>query len=213
MSFQLAIDGPAASGKSTISRLLAKKLNWTHIDTGALYRAIAYIAISRNIDLGNEDKFNFIKDLNIIYDMGKIVVNGENITSKIRAHKVSKVASQIAGYPLVRKSLLNLQKELASKGNIIMDGRDIGTVILPNANLKIYLNAILHERAKRRYLEDDSKSLNEIESEIIERDHNDSTRKNAPLAIAKDAIEIDTTNLTIDEVVDKIIELIKNKGE
>lgn len=213
MSFQLAIDGPAASGKSTISRLLAKKLNWTHIDTGALYRAIAYIAISRNIDLGNEDKFNFIKDLNIIYDMGKIVVNGENITSKIRAHKVSKVASQIAGYPLVRKSLLNLQKELASKGNIIMDGRDIGTVILPNANLKIYLNAILHERAKRRYLEDDSKSLNEIESEIIERDHNDSTRKNAPLAIAKDAIEIDTTNLTINEVVDKIIELIKNKGE
>ena len=213
MSFQLAIDGPAASGKSTISRLLAKKLNWTHIDTGALYRAIAYIAISRNIDLGNEDKFNFIKDLNIIYDTGKIVVNGENITSKIRAHKVSKVASQIAGYPLVRKSLLNLQKELASKGNIIMDGRDIGTVILPNANLKIYLNAILHERAKRRYLEDDSKSLNEIESEIIERDHNDSTRKNAPLAIAKDAIEIDTTNLTIDEVVDKIIELIKNKGE
>ena len=213
MSFQLAIDGPAASGKSTISRLLAKKLNWTHIDTGALYRAIAYIAISRNIDLGNEDKFNFIKDLNIIYDMGKIVVNGENITSKIRAHKVSKVASQIAGYPLVRKSLLNLQKELASEGNIIMDGRDIGTVILPNANLKIYLNAILHERAKRRYLEDDSKSLNEIESEIIERDHNDSTRKNAPLAIAKDAIEIDTTNLTIDEVVDKIIELIKNKGE
>lgn len=212
MAFQLAIDGPAASGKSTISRILANKLNWIHIDTGALYRAIAYVAIKNNTNLEDPSQFDFIKKLKIDYQMNKIAIDNEDITYKIRTHKVSKVASQIASYNEVRMQLLDLQKELAASGNIIMDGRDIGTVILPNANLKIYLNADLHERAKRRFKEDSSKTLADIEAEINQRDTNDKTRKNAPLAIASDAIEIDTTNLTIDDVVLKIIELIKRRN-
>lgn len=212
MSFQLAIDGPSASGKSTISRMLAQRLSWVHIDTGALYRAIAYYCLKNNIDSKDEHNFSFISQLDITYKDEKIFLNNEDLTKYIRTHEISKLASDISKFAVVRNKLLGLQQRLASSGNVIMDGRDIGTVILPRADLKIYLTADISTRVKRRHLEDKTKPISEVEQEMIRRDDQDSSRKIAPLAVASDAIKIDTTNLNIEQVVTKIIELIKQKG-
>lgn len=212
MNFQLAIDGPSASGKSTISRMLAQRLSWIHIDTGALYRAIAYYSLQHNVNVLDETNFSFIATLDISYRDEKIYLNGSDISKFIRTHEISKIASDISKFPSVRNQLLDLQRRLARVGNVIMDGRDIGTVILPQANLKIFLTADISTRVKRRYLEDNTKPINEVEQEMIRRDDQDSSRKIAPLAVASDAIKIDTTNLNIEQVVNKIIELIKQKG-
>lgn len=213
--FKLAIDGPAGSGKSTISSLIAKKLGWTHIDTGAMYRAVTLKAIELGVDLNNEASYRFLETTNIHYDFDKIFIDDRDVTEAIRSEGVTNHVSLVSSFPYVRKKLVDLQKKASEQGNIIMDGRDIGTVVLPHANLKIFLTANVEERAKRRYKEHMKKGkeapMEKVIEDIVIRDQKDSTRKESPLRKADDAIIIDTTCLSIDEVVNKIIELTGQK--
>lgn len=214
MKFQLAIDGPSASGKSTISKILSEKLNWTHIDTGALYRTVALNALLTNKNINNKDDFNDTKKIDIKYLNNKILLNDEDVSNKIRTNDISQIASKISSYKNVRKGLYDLQIKLSNIGCVIMDGRDIGTHIMKNADLKIFLTASLDCRAKRRKEDKnyhEKKTLKEIKESISSRDEADSKRLLNPLMPANDAIIIDTTKLTINEVVGKIIKLINNK--
>lgn len=213
--FKLAIDGPAGSGKSTISSLIAKKLGWTHIDTGAMYRAVTLKAIELGVDLNVEASYRFLETTIIHYDFDKIFIDDRDVTEAIRSEAVTNNVSLVSSFPYVRKKLVDLQKKAAEQGNIIMDGRDIGTVVLPHAHLKIFLTANVEERAKRRYKEHIKKGkeapIEKVIEDIVIRDQKDSTRKESPLRKADDAITIDTTCLTIEEVVNKIIELTDQK--
>ncbi len=213
--YKLAIDGPAGSGKSTISSLIAKKLGWTHIDTGAMYRAVTLQAIELGINLNDEASYHFLETFKIHYDFDRIFINDRDVTEKIRSEGVTNNVSLVSSFPYVRNQLVELQKNAARDGNIVMDGRDIGTVVLPKANLKIFLTANVEERAKRRYKELMKKGkeahFSKVIEDILNRDQKDSTRKESPLRIADDAIVLDTTYLTIDEVVNKIIELTDKK--
>jgi cytidylate kinase len=213
--YKLAIDGPAGSGKSTISSLIAKKLGWTHIDTGAMYRAVTLQAIELGINLNDEASYHFLETSKIHYDFDRIFINDRDVTEGIRSEGVTNNVSLVSSFPYVRKKLVDLQKMAAEYGNIVMDGRDIGTVVLPHADLKIFLTANVEERAKRRFKELTKKGkethLSKVIEDILNRDQKDSTRKESPLRIADDAIVLDTTYLTIDEVVNKIIELTDKK--
>jgi cytidylate kinase len=213
----IAIDGPAGSGKSTIARLLSKKLNMVYIDTGAMYRAVAYHVLRNHINADNETEVsNIISNMKmeIKYENGnqRIFVDGEDITKRIRTGEVSMGASKVAKHILVREKLLNIQRNIASENEVVMDGRDIASHVLPNAKLKIYLNASIEERAKRRFKEMDFEKdkFEEIKRDIELRDEADKSRKNAPLIKVDDAIEIDTSNLKIKDVIDKIINLYSN---
>lgn len=213
--YKLAIDGPAGSGKSTISSLIAQKLGWTHIDTGAMYRAVTLYALESDMDLNLETSYQFLENIHIHYDHNRIFIDDRDVTLDIRGSNVTKNVSLVSSFPYVRKKLVEIQKRAATKGNIIMDGRDIGTVVLPQADLKIFLTANVEERAKRRHKELLKKgkdiTLSQVIEEIINRDKKDSTRKESPLLIADDAVLLDTTQLTIEEVVDKIIEIAIKK--
>ncbi|MCR1809055.1 (d)CMP kinase [Haploplasma modicum] len=213
--FHVAIDGPAGSGKSTISGLIAKKLNWTHIDTGAMYRAVTLWALNNKIDLNKESEYRFLEEISISYENDQIFLNGINVSIDIRSEKVTNNVSLVSSFPYVRKKMVDLQKKAAENISVVMDGRDIGTVVLPNADLKIFLTANVEERAKRRYAENVQKGkvdhIDNVINDIIVRDEKDSTRKEAPLKKAKDAFELDTTYMTIDEVVNKIILMIEKK--
>lgn len=215
MNFQVTIDGPAGSGKSSISKQLAKVFGFSHIDTGAMYRAVTLEALNRGIDLKN-DSYEFVNDIVIEYKDNSIYLNGKNVDEDIRTELVSHNVSEVSTKAIVRDKMAVLQRKAAGSGNIIMDGRDIGSFVLPNAHLKIYLIASIKERARRRYKElirtGNKADLATIESEIIRRDNLDSTRVLSPLKKADDAIEIDTTNLTMDEVIDNITRLIKQGG-
>lgn len=217
--FSVAIDGPAGTGKSTVAKIISKELNFIYVDTGALYRGIALYCIENKVNCKDEDdvaKNLYNINLAIKFENTKqqIYLNNNNITEEIRTEEISKKASIIAQYKAVRDKLLYLQRNIATYNNVIMDGRDIGTNILPNANVKIYLDANSHERATRRYNElvADNNDLNfeEVKQSIIDRDNNDKNREIAPLKKAEDAVVIDTTNLTIEEVCEKIIVLIKS---
>ena len=210
----IAVDGPAGAGKSTVSKIVAKKLSYTYIDTGAMYRAVGLKVLIRG---GNFDE-NFIvdtaRDIDIKLDAsGKVFLDGDDITQKIRTPEIGKAASDVAKIGFVRKKLTELQREMAAQGSVVMDGRDIGTQVLPNADLKIFLTASVDERARRRFDELKAKGhaaeFDTIREEIILRDKQDSQREIAPLAQAEDAILLDTTDLSIDEVVAKILELAK----
>lgn len=209
--YKLAIDGPAGSGKSTISALIAKKLGWTHIDTGAMYRAVTLKAIELAIDLEDENSYQFLENTYIHYDQNTIFIDERDVTEAIRDDRVTQNVSLVSSFPYVRKKMVELQKQAAKNGNIVMDGRDIGTVVLPDADLKIFLTANVEERAKRRLKEHVKKGSNpkidQVMEDIVLRDQKDSTRKESPLRKADDAIVLDTTHLTIEEVVMKIIEL------
>ncbi|WP_026400170.1 (d)CMP kinase [Acholeplasma equifetale] len=211
-NFQVAIDGPAGSGKSTISKLIADRLQMIHIDTGAMYRAVTLLAIEKKINLHDENAYQFLESVNISYRDNKIYIDDRDVTEEIRSKEVTNNVSLVSSFPYVRNQLVEIQKKAAENGRIIMDGRDIGTVVLPNADVKIFLTANVEERAKRRQKEKMLKGqhiqLEKLVEEITIRDIKDSTRKESPLKKAKDAIEIDTTNLTVDETVDKIIGLI-----
>ncbi|MCR3906763.1 MAG: (d)CMP kinase [Tenericutes bacterium] len=213
--YKLAIDGPAGSGKSTISSLIAKKLGWTHIDTGAMYRAVTLQAIELDIDLNDEASYRFLETSNIHYDNNRIFIDDRDVTEAIRNEAVTNNVSLVSSFPYVRKKLVELQKNAAKKGNIVMDGRDIGTVVLPSADLKIFLTANVEERAQRRHKEllkkGKSSEMSKVIEDILKRDQKDSTRKESPLRIASDAVLLDTTYLTIEEVVNKIIELTDKK--
>lgn len=213
--FHVAIDGPAGSGKSTISSLVAKRLNMTHIDTGAMYRAVTLWALNNNINLNNEDEYTFLDTIKISYIDDKIYLENKNVSVDIRTEEVTKNVSLVSSFPYVRKKMVDLQKKAAVGINVVMDGRDIGTVVLPNADLKLFLTANVEERAKRRYAENIGKGIEKNIQNVIEeieiRDKKDSTRVESPLKKAEDAIVLDTTYLTIEQVVEKIITLIEKK--
>lgn len=215
--FHIAVDGPAGSGKSTICDIVAERLNIIHIDTGSMYRAITYLALEKKIDLNDEKSYGFVKDASIVYEENKIFANGIDVTEQIRSLEVTKNVSKVSSFPSVRKHLVKLQRKASKGKNVIMDGRDIGSVVLPNADLKIFLTANIEERAKRRMLELHAKGQDVDLLTMIEdikiRDHKDSTRKVSPLIIPKDAIIVDSTNYSIEETVEAIIKEILKRGD
>ena len=213
MGYNIAIDGPAGAGKSTIAKKLAAELSFIYVDTGAMYRGIALYMIRQGIDSHDEAAVSAAvndADVTIKYENGvqKIILNGEDVSSLIRTEEVSAAASTTSAYKAVRAKLLDLQRNLAKENDVIMDGRDIGTTILPNADVKVYLTASVECRAKRRYEEliakGESHELSKIEEDIRTRDHNDMTREISPLKKADDAVEVDSSDMTIDEVVEAI---------
>ena len=218
MSYNIAIDGPAGAGKSTIAKRLAKELGYVYVDTGAMYRAIAYYFLQNQVDVNDEEAIASAcpnVNVTIAYQDGEqqVLLNGENVNGVIRKEEVGKTASTTSVYPVVRAKLMDLQRELATKENVIMDGRDIGTVVLPNADVKIFLTASSKVRAKRRYDELTEKGVecdfDEIEKDIIDRDYRDMHRETAPLKQAEDAILLDSSELDIDGVVNRMKEIIK----
>ncbi len=218
----IAIDGPAGAGKSSIARLAAKKLNYVYVDTGAMFRTMALYFLNENINPSEEETVTANCgqiQIAIEYQNGEqhIFLNGNDVSADIRKEEVGRQASVIARYPAVRTKLLNLQRKLASENDVIMDGRDIGTVVLPEAECKVYLTASAGVRAERRYKELREKGIDcdlaEIEKDIIARDEQDMKREIAPLIQAEDAVLIDSSNLTIDEVVEKICELAKGASK
>ncbi|MBP3718782.1 MAG: (d)CMP kinase [Eubacterium sp.] len=220
MFMNIAIDGPAGAGKSTIARLAAKELGFIYVDTGAMYRAIALYLLDNKTDIYDEVALKNALDnihINIVYEAGvqHVFLDLQDVSTEIRSEKVGNMASTSSALPPVREKLLDLQRDIAAKNDVIMDGRDIGTNILPNAELKIYLTASVDVRAKRRYdelkLKGENPDLEEIKKGIETRDYQDMNRDIAPLKQAEDAVYIDSSDLTIAEVVDKIIDLAKNK--
>ena len=216
----IAIDGPAGAGKSTIAKRLAKELGYIYVDTGAMYRAMAYYFLKNQISAEDENRIAAAcehVDITIRYQDGEqqVILNGENVNGVIRNEEVGNMASSTSVYPVVRKKLVELQQQLAVKENVIMDGRDIGTVVLPNADVKIYLTASSKVRAKRRYDELTAKGeacdLDQIEQDIIDRDYRDMNRETSPLKQADDAVLLDSSNLDIDGVVKKMKEIIKSR--
>ena len=220
MGFNVAIDGPAGAGKSTIAKRLAKELDFIYVDTGAMYRGIALYMIRSGIDSHDEAAVSAAvsdADVRIAYQdkEQRIILNGEDVSGMIRTEEVSAAASTTSAYGTVRAHLLELQRSLAAENDVIMDGRDIGTTILPNAQVKVYLTASVECRAKRRYDEltdkGESHELSKIEEDIRQRDHQDMTREISPLKKAEDAVEVDSSDMGIDEVVAAIKKLVDEK--
>ena len=216
MKINIAIDGPGAAGKSTIAKCLAKKLNYVHIETGAMYRSTAYKALQNHISLEDEEAVcKMLENTKIqLATDGSIFLDGEDVSDKIRTNEISLAASLVSKLANVRRMLVERQQEMAKEKGFIMDGRDIGTVVLKDAEVKIYMTATPMARAKRRYDQNIAKniptgSIEEIAREIAERDLQDMTRENSPLKKADDAVEIDTSDMSIDEVTEYIYSLAK----
>lgn len=217
---QVAIDGPASAGKSTVAKLVAKQFNYIYCDTGAMYRAVTLKAIQQGISLDNEPEIaKIVKESKITFtpdETGqKVFIDHHDVSEAIRSEEVTNSVSAVAAIATVRKQLSAQQQAIAKDGGIVMDGRDIGTAVLPNAEVKIFLVASVEERAKRRYKENIQKGINtpldELQLEIEARDYKDSHRKISPLTKATDATEIDTTALSIDQVVSEIAKVINSK--
>ncbi|MDD7615741.1 MAG: (d)CMP kinase [bacterium] len=217
-NYSIAIDGPSASGKSTVAKLVAKKLGFVYIDTGAMYRAFTYAVILNGLNPENEEEASsLVNKIDINFsDENKILLNGKDVSREIRDNLVANNVSFIASYKQIRLFLVDLQRKIASNKNVVMDGRDIGTYVLKDANLKIFQVASVEERSKRRYLENKEKGIDttyeDCYKNITTRDYIDSHRAFCPLEPAKDSIEINTTEMTIDEVVDAILVEAKKKG-
>ena len=217
MSFIVAIDGPAGAGKGTITKLVGERLGLINIDTGATFRCVALNMIKENVDITDEDKIKeILRNISIeIHPDGEIFLNDEKVTKRIRENDVNNLVSPISTIQIVREKLLDIQRRMAEGKNVIMEGRDIGTTVFPNADVKIYLDATPEERAKRRVLQNKEKGIESSYEEVLEnikdRDKRDSTRKIAPLKKADDAIYVDSTNLNIEQVVEKIIGIINEK--
>ena len=220
MGFNVAIDGPAGAGKSTIAKEAAKRLSFIYVDTGAMYRALALNALETGINL--DDKAEVVKnvrgaDVRIAYENGEqqVLLNGRNVSPLIREPRVSSAASKISAIQEVRDHLTDLQRGLAASADVLMDGRDIGTLILPNADVKVFLTASAEVRADRRFKELQEKgsdaSYEKVLADIIARDKNDMERKVAPLKQADDAILLDTSDMTIEEAVNAILDLVREK--
>lgn len=219
MVMQIAIDGPASAGKSTIAKLVAQKLSFIYIDTGAMYRACTLIARNHGLDYGDEkDLLPFLTKDSIVFkntaDGQQVWVEGRDASLEIRTPDITANVSQVSALPGVRQKMVEMQREMA-KGNVIMDGRDIGTTVLPHADLKVFMIASVETRAKRRLLDYQEKGIEqplaEIEEDIRVRDYRDSHRKVSPLKKAADAVELDTSHMSIPEVVDAILDLVHKK--
>ena len=220
-TYSIAIDGPAGAGKSTIARRLAKELGYHYVDTGAIYRTVAYFMDLLGVSPKDVDGVErYIDELTVEIEYNqkgeqRMLMNGMDVTDDIRSQDISQKGSLVSAHAVVRDVLLDMQRDVAKKHNVIMDGRDIGTVVLPRAKVKIFLTASVEVRAKRRYDELVAKGtkadLNKIQEEIRQRDHQDITRPIAPLKQAKDAVLVDTSNMTIDEVITTLQRIIKEK--
>ncbi|MBI3542542.1 MAG: (d)CMP kinase [Deltaproteobacteria bacterium] len=219
----VAIDGPAGSGKSTVTHLLARKLGYVHIDTGALYRAVALKAKELGISYDDAPalgrcalscrlEFQWLND-----DRNHVFLDGKNVSSLIRTPEISMAASKISAYPEVRDALLGLQRQLGEKGGVVLEGRDIGTVVFPNAHAKFFLTASVDSRARRRAVELEEKGVyldfEEVKKQVVDRDRGDTERKVAPLKKAADALEVDTTNMTVGQVVDTLAMIVEERSK
>ena len=218
--YLIAIDGPVGAGKSTVAKITAKKLNIIYVDTGAMYRAVGLYVTRKGLDTKKSEDVNSVLgeinlDVKLSNEGQMIYLNGEDVTKLIRTPEISMAASNVSAIPEVRVKLVDMQRKLAETKSVIMDGRDIGTVVLPNATTKIYLNAELDERADRRYKELIKKgqdvTFEDVKADIVKRDTNDMSRAVSPLKKADDAIELDTTGLTLEEVVDKVIDIVNGR--
>lgn len=208
---RIAIDGPAASGKSTIAKLVAKEFKYDYIDTGSMYRAITLKALKLGINIEKESEFDFVEHTTFEFKDGHLIMDGVDVSGKIRKHKVSNNVSLVSSYLSVRNSCVRIQQKIAENTNVVMDGRDIGTKVLTDADFKFFLTASIEKRAERRYQDNIKRGLDSdleiLKEKIAQRDHFDSNRKHSPLKPADDAIIIDTSELTIEQVV----ALITNK--
>ena len=220
MAYSIAIDGPAGAGKSTIAKKVSRELGFTYIDTGAMFRAMAIYFVDNGIDNKDADMIGEAcksVTIELAYEDGaqQVILNGTNVTSRLRDEAVGNMASAVAGYPAVRSKLLELQRNIAEKMDVVMDGRDIGTCVLPDATCKIYLTASVETRAKRRYLElkekGENPDLSKIEKDIEARDYQDMNRETAPLKQAEDAVLVDSSDMTIEDVCAAIISAYKSK--
>ena len=220
MGFKIAIDGPAGAGKSTIAKQVARRENLIYIDTGAMYRAMSLLMLQNGIPLNDAEKIGqecSRAQIDISYENGEqaVFLNGENVDAFLREERVGNAASAVSAVPRVRERLVQLQRELAESAYVVMDGRDIGTVVLPDADLKIFLTASSRVRAERRYRELQEKGieadLKTIQRDIEERDHRDMTRETSPLRQAEDAVVIDSSMMTVDEVIQNILDLIQSR--
>ena len=219
-TIRIAIDGPAGAGKSTIAKLAAEKLNYTYVDTGAMYRAITYKSIKNGLDLSSEQEIvKLLEETSIELQPSEngqqVYLDGENVSEAIRTQDVTANVSQVAAHALVREDLVKRQMVLANTGGVIMDGRDIGTHVIPDAELKIFMSASADERARRRFVDNEKRGIHiefeELKADIIRRDKFDSEREASPLVQAEDALYLDTTELSIEQVVDEIYMLAKAK--
>lgn len=214
----IAIDGPASSGKSTVAKKIAHDLGLIYVDTGAMYRALTYIALKENVNIKEEqDLFELLKRTEITLKKDgtcqSVRANGTDVTEEIRQNNVTNAVSIVAAHSRIRQEMVDRQKKLAENNGVVMDGRDIGTVVLPDSDVKVFLVASVKERAERRHKENTGKGifsdLEQLKKDIAERDYKDSTRETSPLKQAEDAVRIDTTKLTIDEVVEEVKRLIE----
>jgi len=213
-AYQIAIDGPSGAGKSSVAKKLAARLNIDYIDTGAMYRAVAYKMLREGIGIEDREALKaMLENIHIDFSRGETILDDEVISEKIRTPEISKLASDVSALPEVREKLVSLQRAMGESKSVVMDGRDIGTVVFPKAKYKFFLTATVKERAKRRWLELREKGLDveldDVEADIIQRDHNDSTRALNPLRKAEDAIEIDTTAMNLEQVTQHILSYIE----
>jgi cytidylate kinase len=215
-SFVVAIDGPAASGKSTTARLVAERLGFVYLDTGAMYRAVTWKAQAEGVPPEDEEALGRLAEsIRLALENDRIRVDGQDVTEAIRAPEISRGVSDVAKVPAVRRAMVTLQRQVASRGPCVVEGRDIGTVVFPDAALKVFLVASLPERARRRAREQAGRGAGqpvaEIESEIRRRDAIDSSRADSPLTRAPDAVDLDTTGLTVEEQVEAVVRLVRDR--
>jgi cytidylate kinase len=207
------VDGPAGAGKSTIAKLVARELGYTYIDTGAMYRAVTLKALNKQVDLEDEDAFSFIKDTTLSFKDGHLFMDGKDVSHDVRKTEISNNVSLVSSYLSVRQALVSIQQQIAENHNIVMDGRDIGTNVLPQATYKFFLTASIEERAKRRHEDNIQRgiesNIKQLLEEITRRDYLDTTREHSPLRPASDARIIDTSHMSIDDVVHLITTTIR----
>src|SRR6187399_1861233 len=214
----IAIDGPSGVGKGTVSRAIAKALGYRHVDTGAMYRAIAWLALERALDLDDEAAVSALAEAaRVDIGDGRVTVDGVDVTQAIRTPDIDRAVTSVARLPGVRRILVARQRAFAESGGVVMEGRDIGTVVFPDADVKIYLDASPEERARRRasdpaHTSSKGAQLSEVATALAERDRNDSTRAESPLAIAPDATVVDTTGVPIDVVIEDVLAMIRSKA-